>query len=321
MTASVAESIMRARAYSWSDAWRLANAGPDGFYRSQRAEEQFTTSPHVDSSVAGAVASIVEVELQRQAGEPLTVLDIGSGSGQLLRQLKSLLPGDVELVGVDLRERPDDLPATIDWIEHTISSQSQQITDRDGAIRGVVIAHEFLDDVPCDVVELDEQLQPRVVLVDPVSGAEELGPHLADPACMRYVHDPAAAAQWLTQWWPPTRPLARREVGLERDRVWARLRSVLRSGTAVAVDYGHTRADRVRGVWDGGTIKGFAEGRPCSPRPDGSCNITAHVALDACAGEFARLARQTDMLPEGSLTGFPGGLGSFEWLIDPVVER
>ncbi|MZG19481.1 hypothetical protein GTY44_39400, partial [Streptomyces sp. SID5914] len=58
-------------------------------------------------------------------------------------------------------------------------------------------------------------------------------------------------------------------------------------GLAVAVDYAHTAAARP----PFGTLTGFREGRETEPVPDGSCDITAHVALDACAA--AHTARCT----------------------------
>ncbi|MEU7403768.1 SAM-dependent methyltransferase [Streptomyces sp. NPDC044948] len=56
-----------------------------------------------------------------------------------------------------------------------------------------------------------------------------------------------------------------------------------RGGLAVAVDYAHTLATRP----PFGTLTGFREGREIRPVPDGSCDITAHVALDACAQAHA----------------------------------
>ena len=77
------------------------------------------------------------------------------------------------------------------------------------------------------------------------------------------------------------RPAPGRRRGRPRSPASAR-------GLAVAVDYAHTRRD-ARPPF--GTLTGFREGRETAPVPDGSCDITAHVALDACAG--ARTGRPT----------------------------
>jgi len=251
--------------------------------------------------------------------ENFAVIDIGAGDGRLLRDLSDRLNEGISFIGVDVRPRPVMLVDVIDWVERDIDPDAREITGRDGDWSGLLIAHEFLDDVPCDVVELDEHCVPHVVLVDTQSGAEEIGPALDDPAAHRYVEAPALSAQWLAQWWPATRPYARREIGLSRDRMWARLRRVLRSGQAIAVDYGHRFSDRQAGMWDAGTLKGFVAGRPHRAVPDGSVNITAHVALDACASPTANVHSQSSML--AGLAGFPGGRGSFDWLIEPWMDE
>jgi SAM-dependent MidA family methyltransferase len=57
----------------------------------------------------------------------------------------------------------------------------------------------------------------------------------------------------------------------------------------VAVDYAHAAADRP----SVGTLTGYRDGRQVTPVPDGSCDVTAHVALDACA-EAGRRAGATE---------------------------
>ncbi|MFF3767119.1 SAM-dependent methyltransferase [Streptomyces sp. NPDC001922] len=81
-------------------------------------------------------------------------------------------------------------------------------------------------------------------------------------------------------------PGLRAEIGAPRDEAWARAVGCLRRGLAVAVDYAHTREDRPLF----GTLTGFRDGREVRPVPDGSCDITAHVALDACAAAGATVA-------------------------------
>jgi hypothetical protein len=50
----------------------------------------------------------------------------------------------------------------------------------------------------------------------------------------------------------------------------------LARGLAGAVDYGHTAGARPAG----GTLTAYREGRRVAPVPDGSCDLTAHVAMD-----------------------------------------
>lgn len=302
---------------AWCDAWTGANKT---FYSNHHAEAHFTTSIGRDTQVADALVEIVEMERIRHRGDEFLVIDIGSGSGELLEQLRARLPQEVRLLGVDVRDRPPRLPGDIHWRQLFVDEEIEDITGGDGHHVGVVIAHEFLDDLPCDVIELDEELTPLVVLVDPVTGAEELGPSLADPAALRFLdhHDLETVQMWLQTWWPATRPGARREIGLGRERIWSKLTSIVRSGAAVAIDYAHNKSDRAAGLWDAGTIKGFAAGRPQRAVPDGSVNITSHVALDALAQPDTLLGTQAQILGTPTLTSWPSGLGSYTWLVQPI---
>jgi SAM-dependent MidA family methyltransferase len=54
----------------------------------------------------------------------------------------------------------------------------------------------------------------------------------------------------------------------------------LEAGLAVAVDYGHTRAGRP----PFGTLTAYRDGRQTVPVPDGTMDLTAHVAMDALPG-------------------------------------
>src|SRR5262249_50292417 len=134
-------------------------------------------------------------------------------------------------------------------------------------ITGLVIASEWLDNVPLDVVELTAA-GPALVQGDPATGAERPGgpPGPAGPA-------------WGPAWWAPVARSDPAEVGRTRCEAWAGVIRRIDRGVAVAADYGHVKA--ARPAW--GTLTGYLEGRAVAPLPDGSRDITAHVALDACA--------------------------------------
>ena len=86
----------------------------------------------------------------------------------------------------------------------------------------------------------------------------------------------------------------RAEIGRPRDEAWGSAVGTLRAGLAVAVDYAHVRDARPLF----GTLTGFRAGREVQPVPDGSCDITAHVALDACALPGATLTTQREALAD-----------------------
>jgi SAM-dependent MidA family methyltransferase len=236
--------------------------GPAGFYRRPEGPAgHFRTSSHIPL-FADALARLAS-DLDTSLGHPddFTVVDVGAGRGELLDGLADLAPERWRLVGVDVVGRPAGLAPRVGW------SRSAPET-----VNGLVMAHELLDVVPCPVVEVDERGAPRVVLVD-ASGAETLGPRV----------QPYEAA-WLARWWPVHEPGERAEVGISRDRLWVDLVARLGRGGALAVDYSHSVDDRGSGRWAHGSLVGHRLGRVVAPVPDGSCDLTARVALDACAG-------------------------------------
>ena len=250
----------------WSDAMAAALDGPDGFYRTNSPDTHFRTSVNASPLLAASIVPlVVAVDAALDHPERLDVVDMGAGDGSLLRGLLKELPADlarrVDPVAVEIRTRPAELPAQVTWTEVPPSGVS-----------GLVIAHEYLDNVPCDLVEVAEGGSLQQVLVAPTTGEESLGPALDDEQ-----------RDWIKRWWPLSEPGDRAEIGLARDQTWSQIVSGLSSGIALAVDYGHLRNERVAGAYPAGTLTGYRNGHQVAPIPDGSCDITAHVAMDACA--------------------------------------
>lgn len=246
----------------WRDAWQAALYGPDGFYRRPEGPAgHFTTSTHgpLGALLAEAIGRLADREGATH------VVDVGCGRGELLTRLALARP-DLRLTGVDVVGRPAGLPGTVRWL---CSPGGADLPDGLADLAGVlVVAHEWLDVVPCTVAEVDDTGRLRVVLVDPDTGTESLGD---EP-------EPEELA-WCARHWPCEGAPAgtRVEVGLDRDRTWAGLLGRIRHGSALAVDYGHRRRDRP----PHGTLAGYRAGALVPAVPDGSCDVTAHVALDS----------------------------------------
>ncbi|MGW2394166.1 SAM-dependent methyltransferase [Streptomyces lydicamycinicus] len=324
----------------WREATKRALYGPEnGFYTRPGGPGpagHFRTSVHASPLYAGAVATLLcRVDTALGRPDELALVDVGAGRGELLTGVLAALPAEVSArvrpYAVERAARPQGLDPRIDWRGELPAP---------GSVSGLLFANEWLDNVPVDVVETDEDGVPRRVLVR-ADGTERLG----EPV-------DGADADWLRRWWAPpltadatggSSPGLRAEIGRPRDEAWARAVRTLRAGLAVAADYAHERGDRPLF----GTLTGFRDGREVPPVPDGSCDITAHVALDACAGPSAERLTQRAALhalgvtgrrppltlaaddPAGYLRALstagaageltdPAGLGGFGWLMEPV---
>ena len=240
---------------SWKNAWDAALYGPDGFFRRESPAGHFRTSVHASPLFAEAL-----VRLAHEAGLD-TIVDIGAGGGELLTRVHALDPS-LTLLGVEVAPRPSGLQPAIAWTSTLPES-----------VEGLVIANEWLDNIPCHVVEVDEHGAPRVVHVDPATGEETLGAAVRDSSV------PASLAAWLDRWWPLAEPGSRAEVGTTRDAAWADVVRRVQRGVAVAVDYGHTTRDRPLF----GSLRSYRKGQEVDVLPDGSRDLTAHVAVDAVA--------------------------------------
>ncbi|MBQ1072418.1 SAM-dependent methyltransferase [Micromonospora sp. C31] len=295
----------------WRDAMRRALYGPGGFFvAGSGPADHFRTSVHASPAFAAALLRLVG-QVDAALGHPdrLDVVDVGAGRGELLRALSAALgtppaaarpsapsgPSSagpapsasvplafrVRLTAVEKASRPVDLPDGIDWLDEIPAG-----------ITGLLVATEWLDNVPLDVAVHTAEGW-RYLLVDPATGEETVG----DPV------DPADA-DWLARWWPvpaagvdgtgptgsgcPEPPAAvRAEIGRTRDDAWAEAVDRVDRGLALAVDYGHLRDGRPVD----GTLTGYRGGRQVPPVPDGSRDVTAHVAVDSVASAGATVAR------------------------------
>uniref|UniRef100_A0AAU2V4D7 SAM-dependent methyltransferase n=1 Tax=Streptomyces sp. NBC_00003 TaxID=2903608 RepID=A0AAU2V4D7_9ACTN len=308
----------------WRAATERALYGEGGFYlRPEGPAGHFRTSVHASPLFAGAVARLLTEVGAGLGPGPVDLVDVGAGRGELLSGVLAALPAGfpVRAYAVERAARPDGLDGRISWRASIPPG-----------IRGLLFANEWLDNVPVDVAEVDPDGVARLVLVRP-DGTETLGAPVS-----------GADAEWLARWWPLNEPGSRAEIGWPRDEAWAGAVASLDAGLAVAVDYAHTSGSRP----PFGTLSGFRGGREVAPVPDGSCDITAHVALDACALPGAELVPQRSALARLGVSGARpplslassdpagyvralagageaaeltsrGGLGDFGWLLQRVA--
>ena len=290
---------------SWRVAWQSALYGDDGFYRRASGPAgHFTTATH--AGTGRALARTLWAWADRYGLDG--IVDVGAGRWELLQHLYASAPGR-PLVGLDVVSRPADLPGEVGWVE---SPGGPQLPAGWRPERSLVVAHEWLDVVPCTVAEVapDGSLRELLVRLDPGSCPE---PHVEPLAGRSSANgNPAPNTrteslgpplsgldlEWCQRFWPSAigrnaRTGDRVEVGRQRDEAWSALLDRLPLGSvAVAVDYGHTATDRPRE----GTLVAYREGRLVDPVPDGSCDLTAHVAVDSL--RQTRLLRQREAVDQ-----------------------
>ena len=272
-------------AVSWRAAMTEALYGERGFYRrlgGQGPAAHFRSSA-IASPMFGTAILRLLVAVDEALGRParLDLVDIGAGGAHLLRRLAVLAPAymarRMRLGAVEVASRPMDLPEHIGWYDELPPA---------GSVTGLVLATEWLDNVPLDIARADAAGALRYLLVEPDSGHEVAGGRLAE-----------ADAAWAARWWSDVawEEGVRVELGGPRDEAWAVAVAGVAQGVALTVDYGHMWYDRPRA----GTLAGFRAGRTALPVPDGSCDITAHVAIDAvCAAGEAVAGRAAALITQ-----------------------
>jgi SAM-dependent MidA family methyltransferase len=247
-------------------AWDQSLYGERGFYRQVAGPAgHFSTATQGMPQIGELLATALLRLMDREGLD--TFVDMGCGRGELLEHVHRLRP-EVRCIGVDIVTRPP-LSEPIGWLR---SPGGAQLPDElDGLVDTLVLANEWLDVVPCPVAEMNEHGELREVLVNtsPTSSGEE---RLGDLVS-------GTDREWCQWFWPVDRLESgdRIEIGETRDTAWDDLLSRLASGLAVAVDYGHTIDSRPAP----GSLTGFRQGRQVMPIPDGSCDLTAHVAMDS----------------------------------------
>jgi len=314
-----------------------------GFYHRPEGGpgHHFRTSTSATTRFAAALLRLAEhADAALDFPAEFTLVEVAAARGALLAAVADLvttaapqLAPRLRLVGVELAVRPAGLDPSIGWV--------RDVTDLVPRPVGLLIANEWLDNVVVDVIEQTRD-GARVVEVS-ADGTERVGGRVDDNQ-----------QRWLDEWWPLCNDGERAEVGDARDAAWLQAVARMERGVAVCVDYAHTLPEREAGLWSAGTLTGYRDGRQVPPVPDGSCDLTAHVAIDAVEAAGLAGGAQTSVLtdqrtalralgvrgerppvelartdPRGYLLGLSAagqeaeliarnGLGDFRWLVQGV---
>ena len=144
----------------WRMAWERALYGPDGFYRRPEGPAgHFATATH--GGTGQALARTLWAWADRYGLDGF--VDVGAGRGELLRHLYASRPGR-PLSGLDVVPRPADLPEDVGWVESPGGAGLPAAWRPD---RALVVAHEWLDVVPCTIAEVAPDGTLRELLATP----------------------------------------------------------------------------------------------------------------------------------------------------------
>jgi SAM-dependent MidA family methyltransferase len=259
--------------------------GEGGFFtgptlRSEKSGD-FLTSPEVSSLFGETLAVFVE-RVREEIGEPFTVVEVGAGSGSLLRPL--LDASNVEAIAVEAS------PAARGALARLVPV-SADLPDR---IRGVVLANELLDNLPMALAQrIEGSWRERWVGLD-----------RADLVFVDREARPEVR-EWLERFAGDVPESGWVEIQLEAARWLADLIGRIEAGALVVFDYGDTAENLVNRRLDG-TLRTYRS-HHLGPHPlddPGATDITADVnftpliAVAEEAGCEVELWRQDDFLAE-----------------------
>ena len=149
----------------WREAWHDALYGPRGFYRRRRGPGRALHD--VDARPARRRPSPTPSGGSPTARACTTSSTSGAAAASCSPTCAARRP-DLRLTGVDVVARPDDLPDAVAWLRSPGGGAlPAELTDLDDVL---VVAHEWLDVVPCTVAEVVAPGRLAVVLVDPATG-------------------------------------------------------------------------------------------------------------------------------------------------------
>jgi SAM-dependent MidA family methyltransferase len=269
-----------------------------GPLRSVRSGD-FLTSPEVSDLFGRTLARFVAAE-RRRLGDPpgFVVVDVGAGSGSLLRPLLEEAPADGWAVEVSPAARAE--LASVVGPGRVVSAVAE-LPER---LEGVVVANELVDNLPVSLaVRTAGGWEERWVAVAGDGFALESHPARAEVAAWAELHGATAAPGDMV------------EVQLAAGRWLERMLDRLKRGSVLVIDYGGTSEElaprRTRGTLR--TYRSHHLGPDPLTEP-GETDITVDVdfsalaAVAAAAGAEVEVQRQDDFLAAWGLRDHVGSL-------------
>ncbi len=255
----------------------------------------FLTSPEVSPLFGATLARFLDAEAERVGADPVTVVEVGSGSGSLLRALVDELERGVDVWAVEVS------PAARRRLESRVPEATavDSLGDVPGPVRGVVFANELLDNLPAAVaVRRGDSWEERLVS----AAGDELVP-VSGPARGEVV-------EWAAAHGGPVPEGGFVEVQLAAGAWLRRALRLIEAGSVVVADYGDS-AEGLASRRPEGTIRTY-HAHHLGPDPladPGTVDMTMDVNFSALeevareAGARVSVVRQADFLNRWGLDG------------------
>lgn len=257
--------------------------GQGGFFatsqlRSEKAGD-FLTSPEVSHHFGAAIGRWVETH-RSNMGEPFSLIEIGGGSGSLLKSIATVSPRVNDVWAVEVS------PAARTMLSSRTSAKV--VSDLDElpiGLRGVAVANELIDNLPMAIAQMTERgWRERWVGVE----GESLAFVDADPR--------PRVSTWLNSYAGEVDEGGWVEVQLDASRWLGDLAVHLAEGAILLIDYGDTAENLIPRRRDG-TLRTY-RAHHLGPHPldePGATDITADVNFSALIGEAQRLGLQATL--------------------------
>ncbi len=226
------------------------------------AAGDFVTAPEMGRVLAAVLARTLQPDLG-----PDGILEFGGGSGALAGQIREILPD----TPYTLLEPSPDLQAR----QHAAVPGIQHRQTLPEHWRGVLLAHEVLDAMPVQVLELDAFGQLHECGVHWNGEALEwalLPPPVPAPLAARL-------APYVTHWPRPYRT----EINLTAESWLREVATRLDSGAILLIDYGHEAAEFYHPQRQMGSLRAYYRHHWLDDPfyLPGLCDLTAHVDFTA----------------------------------------
>ena len=244
------------------------------------ARGDFTTAPELGELFARCLARFARDAL---AGTESRILEIGGGSGRLLRDLAS----ELDRLGVQGCEY-----LILDTSARLGRMQDETLAETEGfrriaklpqGFRGLIIANEVLDALPCRVLRLEE------------GGWRQRGVAIGADGSLIWKSGPAAEER-------DSRRLAMHisspgyetEINRQAEALAGSLCECLADGTVLLIDYGFAAAEYYHPQRSRGTLLSYRRHRVDADvlARAGECDITAHIDFSAIAAAAAAAGAQ-----------------------------